>query len=75
MKIVPAICFAVATVAAGSLLSVSSSYAQTSLSRDAQSCDSGFLASTGMGCNFDKQVRRHDAVAGHAQSHGHGNQA
>ena len=76
MKIVPAICFSLATIAASSVLSVSSSYADSH--RDAQSCDSEYMASVGMGCNFDKQVNRHDtapgrdgSAAGHDQSNDH----
>jgi hypothetical protein len=79
MKIAPAICFSLATIAASSVLSVSSSYADSY--RDAQSCDSGYLASDGMGCNFDKQVNRHDSAAhdrtaaGHDQSKDHTNRS
>jgi len=73
MKIVPAACFALATVAAASALSVSSSYADSH--RDVQSCDSGYLAPDGMGCNFDKQVNRHDSSTARDRSDDHGGRA
>jgi len=48
-KVVPAICFALATVVAGSTLSAVSSYAQTS-SADEQSCGSADSGEGGAHC-------------------------
>lgn len=77
MKIVPVICFALATAVAGSLLPVSSSHAQTYLT-NAQNCAStGYpLADEGVGnCKNDKHDRgsqERSASAGHSRSGGHG---
>ncbi len=69
MKIVPVICFALATAVAGSMLPVSSSYAATYLTKSQNCAFTGELPTNGVGnCkdNKNNSGSRHDRPAAHS---------